>query len=166
MFHISIEIAVCTEKFARLNNWFVPIVLKDDIYRDIVPKNGYIAVDIFESMKELREYRTSLFITTSDRIEGIFPVGDKCTNIIDTYSDDHHFGRTDAYCNLCEKLRTLNPTISTIKSDIVSWYDGPGVCRRYSLTLYSRLRHFLVFVYQDVTKLEYWDVWRYIWSLF
>jgi hypothetical protein len=108
-----------------MNNWLVPIVLKDELYRDIVPKNSYIAVDKFSNMKALADYLQYLQQNKTAYRE--YFRWRQTHKIIDPYTRDFHFGKSNAYCDLCEKVgRTLNLPAPPI--DIPKWYNSEGIC--------------------------------------
>ncbi len=126
-FYLAFENSVCkdyiTEKFARANNWVVPIVLKDGICRDSVPRNSYIAVDTFENITALVDYLQYLQEnTTAYREYFRWRQTHKITNVYEQKTN-RHFGTTDAYCNLCEKIRTSTPK-TEIRYDVEKWWNG------------------------------------------
>jgi alpha-1,3-fucosyltransferase len=129
-FYLAFENSACTdyitEKFARLKHWLVPIVLNDEMYKDTVPKNSYIAVDKFPNIKALTNYLQYLQQNVTAYRE--YFRWRQTHTIIDPYTEDFHFGHSNAYCNLCAKVRQTIGTVS-IARDIVNWYDGPGVCQ-------------------------------------
>ena len=61
-FYLAFENAVCedyiTEKFWKMKNLIVPIVLKGSYYQGnpTIPEGSYIAADQFESPKALAKY--------------------------------------------------------------------------------------------------------------
>jgi hypothetical protein len=143
-----------TEKFARLDHWVVPIVLTNRIYKHLVPHNSYIAVDKFANMKALSDYL--LYLQHNVTAYREYFRWRQTHKIVNTFYTDKHFGRSGAYCKLCEHLQQTNETISTTR-DIVKWYNGEGICQRFSLTLLSRLRQFVISLYFDYLNLP-WSI--------
>jgi hypothetical protein len=120
-FYIAFENSVCvdyvTEKFSRIRDWTVPIVLKGSIYRHIAPPNSYIAVDSFATMKEFIDYLQYLKQNTTAYMEYF------------RWRQHYKFIETDMYglCALCEKLlNTSEPT--KYWTDIQEWFSGKHVC--------------------------------------
>ena len=63
-----------TEKFYSRLGDFLPIVLKRSIYKGLFPDDGFIAVDDFQSPKELANYLKYLQANRTAYMELVFKI--------------------------------------------------------------------------------------------
>jgi alpha-1,3-fucosyltransferase len=70
MFYLSFENSICkdyvTEKFWRFKKLIVPIVMKRDIYQNIIPNSSFIAASDFKSSQELADYLQKLALNREE----------------------------------------------------------------------------------------------------
>ena len=73
MFYLSFENSICkdyvTEKFWRFKKLIVPVVMKREIYQNIMPDGSYIAASDFKSPKELADYLYKLALNEEEYLK-------------------------------------------------------------------------------------------------
>jgi alpha-1,3-fucosyltransferase len=106
-----------TEKFWRLKQLIVPIVLRRSDYLHLAPNHSYIAVDDFRSPMQLANYLK----TTSDN-ETQYLKYFEWTRIYRRKNRSNN-----PYCQLCEHLH--NRTVVTKSYDMNQWWKVDGNCQ-------------------------------------
>ncbi|KAI6198790.1 Glyco-tran-10-N domain-containing protein [Aphelenchoides besseyi] len=129
-FYIAFENNICedyiTEKFYRsIKKLILPLVLNDSIYRDLVPKNSYIAVDTFKTVSELATYLQFLLDNNEAYLQHF--------EWTKEYSLNSPALFTRSYCEICRNAHDKN--FHRVYEDIADWF-GPKRCDN---TLVSRL---------------------------
>ncbi len=131
-FYLSFENSVCrdyiTEKFfQRILASVVPIVLRRSDYIGKAPENSFIAVDDFESPKELAQYLYYLDRNNTAYFE-YFLWREKF--------ESYYFNEADYACKLCEKLHDPFLPDSKVYDDVHTWWHTDGQC----VHQYGRIR--------------------------
>ena len=130
---MSLENSVCrdyiTEKLQRAHdNYMVPLVFNDKIYKHILPPHSYIAVDTFASMTALVDHLKYLINNDTAYMQ------------YHTWRRDYEIDNTLELgkCELCAKL-VREQNRESIRENIPHWY-GPdnGVCTsNYGRTIHA-----------------------------
>ncbi|KHJ40825.1 fucosyl transferase [Trichuris suis] len=129
-FYIAFENSVCvdyvSEKyFDRLNDLVVPIVFGRTIYEQIGPNNSFIAVDDFNSPKELADYLKRLDKDVDQYLKYF-----EWMNRAESFGYKQRY--QNGFCNLCRKLQEQEKgsivTPSKTAKDLTAWYKQPGTC--------------------------------------
>ncbi|KAI6216498.1 Fucosyl transferase [Aphelenchoides besseyi] len=129
-FYIAFENNVCedyvTEKFYRIKDLILPLVLNDSIYRNLAPENSYIAVDTFKNMSGLAEYLQFLMDDDEAYLQHF------------TWAREYSlrspalFSRS--YCDICRNAH--DPNFHRVYENIAEWFSPK---RRCDNSLVSRL---------------------------
>ncbi len=101
-------------------------MLKDVIYKDLVPQHSYIAVDQFKNMKALADYLQ--YLQRNLTAYGEYFRWRQTYKIVETYHESGRLGILDALCDLCEKLRNNDNDTNSTRRDIDKWFNSPDVC--------------------------------------
>uniref|UniRef100_A0A915PQZ0 Fucosyltransferase n=1 Tax=Setaria digitata TaxID=48799 RepID=A0A915PQZ0_9BILA len=135
-FYLAFENSVCedyvTEKvFTNMENLLVPIVLKKDLYSNILPTGSYIAADEFKSPRELARYLEFLSQNTSAYLKYL-----EWTKYYQKPT------RMDASCALCKYLHEhVNDIKPKIIHNIRSWWFDGNCIPDYALRLLAAKAH-------------------------
>ena len=121
-FYIAFENSVCrdyiTEKFFRMKNYIVPIVLCHNDYIRIAPPNSFVAADTFSSPEALAIYLKYLDSNPSEYM---------------SYFEWRKFATVSGslynnLCNLCTKLHTTLDEHSAVL-DVQNWWFDDARCK-------------------------------------
>ncbi|KAI6198520.1 Fucosyl transferase [Aphelenchoides besseyi] len=121
-FYIAFENNVCedyiTEKFYRIKNLILPLVLNDSIYRDLAPENSYIAVDTFKNISGLAEYLQFLMEDDEAYLQHF------------AWTRDYSLRRpalfSRSYCDICRNAHDTN--FHRVYEDIAEWFSPKRRC--------------------------------------
>lgn len=116
-----------TEKFWRIKNLIVPIVLRRRIASKFAPNNSFIAVDDFKSIDELGKYLNFLMLNKTEYLK--------------YFEWTKHFQRRElswdeGYCKLCDRLHERGHPPHRWYPDIEEWFDPPGDCSTVPLNIW------------------------------
>ncbi|KAI6243360.1 Glyco-tran-10-N domain-containing protein [Aphelenchoides fujianensis] len=129
-FYIAFENNVCedyiTEKYFRVKDLILPLVLNESIYRARVPKDSYIAVDSFRNMTELADYLLLLMLDDAAYLRHFQWARE--------YSLKRPALYAQSYCDICRNAH--DRSFRHVYEDIAEWF-GPE--RRCDNTLVPRL---------------------------
>lgn len=121
-FYLAFENSVChdyvTEKFfGKLKADIVPIVLNKENYESVAPKNSFIAVNSFKSVKDLANYLKYLAKNITAYMEYF-----EWRSRLKVTTDDNSF------CRLCTMLWSKHQLMKSVP-DINNWWHTKGKCQ-------------------------------------
>jgi hypothetical protein len=114
-FYLAFENSVCpdyiTEKLhTAINNYLIPIVMDDSVYKPILPPHSYIAIDTFRTMNELVRHLLSLIADRAAYMK------------YHSWRLTHTVTGCNFYCDLCMKLHTQQ-NVYTVRDHIDDWFS-------------------------------------------
>lgn len=130
MFYLSFENSICkdyiTEKFWRMKNLIVPVVLNRAIYDVDVLKGTFIAASDFDSPSSLAMYLKNL---SSDKEEYLKYGLGYFESRFRYFSWTKNYKKTPApiidFCEVCEHAWSDDKNII---SNLTKWWEEDGVC--------------------------------------
>ncbi|KAK0411254.1 hypothetical protein QR680_005563 [Steinernema hermaphroditum] len=121
-FYLSLENSVCpeyvTEKVFRMKELIVPLVFRKEDHEALLPKNSFIAIDQFRSLKDLVEHLRYLSANLTAYREYF-----EWTRRFGFRTNDY---KSRAFCDLCGELHNENRPEKSY-ADIWEWW-GAGRC--------------------------------------
>ncbi|KAI6196041.1 Glyco-tran-10-N domain-containing protein [Aphelenchoides besseyi] len=126
-FYLAFENSNCeeyiTEKFVSLLQLpVVPIVMKRSVYAKLLPSNAFVAVDDFNSAKDLADHLTFLMDHPNEYFKLIQWRNEWAT--AKWNADGYRLG----ICGLCERLQKEIDVKSKPIDDLKSWYRSNSPC--------------------------------------